>query len=141
MNSERVMVDTWAWVALNDEDDADHESAEKANTELLDRDYLFVTTNFILDETYTLLRRRVSAQQAIRFGQDIRQAVESGALELITIGPEIEAEAWNIFEMYHEVKGLSYTDCTTFAVMRGLGIKDSFTEDEHFSMMGFVRHS
>lgn len=139
MNSERVMVDTWAWLALNDQDDADHESAVAANTELLDLGHVFVTTNFVLDEAYTLLRRRASARQAIQFGHDIRQAVESGALELVTIDPEIEAEAWKIFEIYHEVKGLSYTDCTTFAAMRKLGITSAFTMDEHFSMMGFVR--
>jgi len=40
----------------------------------------------------------------------------------------------------HEVKGLSYTDCTTFAAMRILGITETFTVDEHFAMMGFVRH-
>ena len=140
MSSARVMVDTWAWLALNEEDDADHELAEAANSELLDSGYALVTTNFILDETYTLLRRRTSAQQAIRFGHDIQQAVESGALELITIDSEIEAEAWKIFETYHEVKGLSYTDCTTFAIMRKLGITEAFTVDEHFPMMGFVGH-
>ncbi len=140
MTTDRLMVDTWAWLALNDEDDADHEVAVIANDELLDLDYIFVTTNFILDETYTLLRRRISARHAIQFGQDIQQAMQSGALEVITIGPEIEAEAWRLFETYHEVSGLSYTDCTTFAAMQRLKITDVFTADDHFSMMGFVKH-
>jgi len=105
MTLERVMVDTWAWLALNDEDDADHELAELTHQELLDRSYVLVTTNFILDETYTLLRRRVSARQAIQFGQDIQRAAESGALELITIGPEIEAEARHIFETLDVFQG------------------------------------
>lgn len=133
------MVDTWAWLALNEADDADHELAETANSELLDAGRVFVTTNFILDETYTLLRRRTSARQAIQFGHDVQQAVASGALEVVTIDAEIETEAWKLFETYHEVKGLSYTDCTTFAAMKKLGITEAFTADEHFSMTGFVR--
>ena len=52
----------------------------------------------------------------------------------------VDTWAWKIFETYHEVKGLSYTDCTTFAAMRILGITETFTVDEHFAMMGFVRH-
>jgi len=32
------------------------------------------------------------------------------------------------------------TDCTTFAIMRKLGITEAFTVDEHFPMMGFVGH-
>jgi len=136
----RVMVDTWAWLALNDEGDADYAVAKIANEDLLDRGYILVTTNFILDEAYTLLRRRVSAQQAIQFGNDIQQAADSGALELITINPEIESEAWKIFAKYDEVKGLSYTDCTTFAVMRQQEITEVFTADDHFSMMGFIKY-
>ncbi len=140
MTSAHMMVDTWAWLALNDESDADHELAEIANGELLDLGCVFMTTNFVLDEAYTLLRRRVSAQQSIQFGRDIQQAAESGALEIITVDPEIETEAWKLFEKYHEVQGLSYTDCTTFAAMHRLGITEAFTEDAHFSMMGFIRH-
>jgi predicted nucleic acid-binding protein len=40
----RVFVDTWAWYALADPNDADHELARLANDELLDAGHIFVTT-------------------------------------------------------------------------------------------------
>jgi predicted nucleic acid-binding protein len=52
----RVFVDTWAWYALTDSVDAGHGLAQLANDELLDSDCAFVTANFMLAETITLLR-------------------------------------------------------------------------------------
>ncbi len=49
-----AFIDTWAWYALADRADKDHELAQLANDELLDAGFTFITTNFILDETLTL---------------------------------------------------------------------------------------
>jgi predicted nucleic acid-binding protein len=133
------MVDTWAWLAINHEGDHDHEVAKLANEELLKKGYIYVTTNFILAETYTLLRRKVYPQRAVEFGREIQQVIEARAMELVRITPEMEQEAWEMFERHVDVKDLSYTDCTTFAAMRQLGLRESFTNDEHFPMMGFTR--
>ncbi len=34
-------------------------------------------------------------------------------------------------------KNFSYVDCTSFAVMKKLGILHSFTDDSHFEQFGF----
>lgn len=136
---DRVMVDTWAWLAINHEGDQDHEVAKLANEELLEKGYIYVTTNFILAETYTLLRRKVYPQRAVEFGREIQQVIEAEAMELVRITLEMEQEAWEMFERHVDVKDLSYTDCTTFAAMRELGLREAFTNDEHFPMMGFTR--
>jgi len=36
-------------------------------------------------------------------------------------------------------KDFSFTDCTSFAVMRQLGITTAFAFDEHFEQFGFIR--
>lgn len=63
-----IFVDTGAWYALLVNDDPDHQKARAwvaANRERL------VLTDYILDETLTLLRARGQKKQAITFGYDI----------------------------------------------------------------------
>ncbi len=134
-----ILVDTWAWLALNYKGDQDYQRAQTANRELLGQNYSYVTTNFVLDETYTLLRRRAYAQRSVEFGREIQQVISMGGLKLITITPAIEQDAWRIFEKYHNLPGLSYTDCTSFAVMRLLKIQEVFSNDKHFTIMGFTK--
>jgi predicted nucleic acid-binding protein len=97
-----------------------------------------LTTNFILDEAYTALRQWGSPARAVSFGHRIQAIAASGALEIITITPEIEQAAWQLFERYDAVPHLSYTDCTTFVVMQQRGITTVFTGDEHFHILGFT---
>jgi hypothetical protein len=134
----QVLVDTWFWVALNWERDQDHQLTVLANEEFLDRDYRYVTTNLILAETYTLLRRWAGPERAIAFGREIRAAVQAEAMGVIYITPAMESDAWMIFERYADVRDLSYVDCTTFVAMQEAEISEALTNDGHFSMVGLV---
>jgi predicted nucleic acid-binding protein len=49
---------------------------------------------------------------------------------------ELEKEAFRIFEKYTD-KRLSFTDCTSFALMKRLGISKAFAFDEDFLAVGF----
>lgn len=131
-----IFVDTWAWLALNDKTDTYHARVVKAHRAAVPQ-HIYVTTNFVLDETYTLLRRKVSAARAITFGRYVQGAAASGALKVVSLTPNIERDAWLLFERYRTVNDLSYTDCTSFAVMQQLGLRIAFTADQHFTMLGF----
>ena len=135
---KKIFIDTWAWVALANESDVWHEVAEILNQDLVIAGYLYVTTNFVLDESYTLIQARVHKQAAIDFGEEIRVSKETGVLKIIHISEEIEEEAWRIFKTYKD-KDFSFTDCTSFVVMQQLGINEAFTDDAHFSQFGFIR--
>jgi len=56
---------------------------------------------------------------------------------LCRITAKDEAEAWKYFEK--NWSGLSFTDCTSFAMMKRLGITKYFGYDDHFGRAGFVR--
>lgn len=71
MSEKRIMVDTWAWLALYNPNDQFHEAAIDVNNVLLDEGRIFVTTNGILAETYTNLSRWASRKIAIEFGRQI----------------------------------------------------------------------
>lgn len=132
----RIFVDTWAWYALADIRDQGHIVAQLANEELLDEEYTFVTTNFVLTETITLIRYHIGHTAAVQFWQQIRELIATGLIEYIYIDTMLEEVAWQIFERYHD-QNFSFTDCTSFAVMRKAGLIEVFTGDDHFRIMGF----
>lgn len=132
-----VFVDTWAWYALADRNDADHEVAQLANEELIRRRAVLVTTNFVLDEAVTLIRYRLDHAAAVSFRHTIEQLIEDELLKVVRIDDEQESAAGEIFDRYDDAD-FSFTDCTSFAIMRELSLAEVFTSDRHFSIMGFV---
>jgi uncharacterized protein len=126
-----LFVDTGAWYALVDGKDPDHGSARK----FFEKNRIpLITTNFIFDETVTLLRKRLGWPVAHEFGRRLK---ESGFAGLLSVTESDEELAWEIFRKYRD-HDFSYTDCTSFAVMKRLGIKTAFTFDGHFVSMKFT---
>ena len=136
----QAFVDTWAWVALVDKKDGDHERAKSTNKKLLDQGYIFVTSNFVFSETVTSLRYRVNHAAAIKFRQLLNELVDGGLVKLLRITDAHEKEAWQIFEKYSD-QDFSYVDCTSFALMKSLTLHEAFTDDHHFRIMGFSTHA
>jgi predicted nucleic acid-binding protein len=94
------------------------------------------TSNYVTDETLTLLKERCGLSVAVSFREDLEA---SNVVRVIWIEPGVEREAWRIFKT-HRDKGYSFTDCTSFALMDILAIKNSFTYDGHFRQYGFAMH-
>ncbi len=137
---KKILVDTWGWCALANKKDAFHEIASKIDEILIGEGYRYITTNFILCETYTLIRNNATHKIAVEFGEGIEISKKAGLIEIIHITPEIENEAWKIFKKYDD-KTFSFTDCTTFAVMKQQKLTEAFTNDSHFVQFGFVKRS
>jgi predicted nucleic acid-binding protein len=133
MMADRQFVDTGAFIAVTDKSDQYHSIAIAHFGELLGVREPLLTTNFILDETYTRLKRRLGSHAAITFGDTIRK---SDQIEIITVNEEIEKQAWKIFKKYHD-HAFSYTDCTSFAVMKMKKLKMAFAFNGHFNIFGF----
>lgn len=127
---KRVFVDTGAWYALVDRKDPVHGIA----VEFLNSNTIpLVTTNFILDETVTLINKRLGWKIASEVGGRLRDGLSAG---LTIVSDKDEDAAWAIFLKYRD-SGFSYTDCTSFAVMKRLGLDTAFTFDAHFAVMNF----
>jgi predicted nucleic acid-binding protein len=133
----RIFVDTWAWYALADIADADHTLAKLLNEKLLDQGHTFVTTNFVLSETVTLIRYHLHHQAAVQFWKTLRTLIDAELVHYVRVTESHEDAAWAIFEHYADQK-FSYTDCTSFVVMRDLRLQQVFTGDQHFATMGYV---
>ena len=126
-----IFVDTGAWYALVDSDDADHTTAAAflaANTIPL------ITTNFVLSETVTLIRYRIGHEAARSFGQKLK---ESSFVRVVSGYATDEERAWEIFSKYRD-QDFSFVDCTSFAVMERMKLSAAFAFDRHFSVMKFA---
>ena len=101
----------------------------------------WVTTDYVLDETITRLFRRRPFASARRYADGIFEISRGGALEIEPITPSRFAEAWRLRCQYDDKPRISFTDLTSFVVMRELGLKHVLTGDAHFEQvgMGFVR--
>ena len=133
MLNDSYFVDTGAWVALFDLNDQYHFRAEKFLSSIKGRHYLFFTSDYILDESITFIRRRIGHSAAIKF----KNFVEiTATIKLHLINAEIQSQAWDIFCKYSD-HDFSFTDCTSFAFMQTMGLKKAFTFDKHFVIAGF----
>jgi predicted nucleic acid-binding protein len=131
-----VFVDTWAWYALADRNDRDHEIARIANEDLLNEENLFVTTNYVVSEATTLIRYNLCHSAAVQFRRLLQELMDAELVTLIRVTKEIESRAGQIFEEYDD-QDFSFVDCTSFAVMHSLEISTAFSGDKHFATMGF----
>jgi predicted nucleic acid-binding protein len=130
-----VFVDTSGWVALKHKGDTFWQAATTLHRTLLTTGARYITSNFVLDEAYTLLRHRAGHHIAVELGEEIRA---SRLVTVVRITPDWEEEAWQMFKRYTD-KAFSFTDCTSFVVMRHHGMSEAFTNDHNFEQVGYQR--
>jgi len=92
-----------------------------------------VTTNLVIAETYTIVRRVTSHQKAVAFLTLIEQ---SERVRCVWSDVQSEMAARDILR-YCNDQDFSYADAVSFALMQRDGITDAFAFDTHFRTMGF----
>lgn len=128
-----VLVDTGGWMACADRADPAHSACAAARDSTLEAGRVLITTDFIVDETLTLIRFRLGLAAADTWWQQIDG---SARLRWERIENDRFERARNLFFQYRD-EDLSFTDCTSIAVMRELKLKTVITTDGHFRQVGF----
>lgn len=126
-----VFMDTSAFLAVLDADDANHERASQIWRELITQEETLACSNYVLVETFALVQNRLGMTAVRVLQNDILAMISvewvdeslhrSGVSALITAGR----------------RHLSLVDCTSFETMRRLGNQLAFTFDQHFAEQGF----
>jgi|SRR3990172_5629701 len=129
-----VFVDTSAFLAIKNARDARHEEAMTLKERVLRAGRPLVTSDYVLDESYTMIRRRAGHRIAVEFGQELRA---SQVVRVEFLSPEVIEQAWVLFKRFED-KDFSFTDCTSFALMQKLRLREVLAFDGHFSQAGFV---
>ncbi len=127
-----VFVDTAAWAALFDERDRDHRRAASAWKRLKRDRARIVSSDYVFDETVTLMRRRAGFDAARRTGEAL---LTSTTLALLEIDRSLFVRAWDLHRRYAD-HDLSFTDCTTLAVIETHRAEAVFTYDRDFRDVG-----
>ena len=129
---ERLFVDTWGWLALADSRDPAH---EQAVSERRSHAGALVTSDYVLDETITRLFSACPFSAAREFCGAILQAASSRSLHVERITPERFDAAYQLRLLYSDKPRISFTDLTSFVVMRELEIRNVLTADRHFAQV------
>jgi len=128
-----LFVDTVGWMACADGGDPAHEPACEARDNTLEAGALLVTTDYVIDETLTLIRMRLGLPAAKAWWEQVEG---SSRVRWEWVGIERAEKARKSFFRFRD-KSYSFTDCTSFVVMQELRLKEALTTDRHFRQMGF----
>jgi predicted nucleic acid-binding protein len=141
MAVERLFVDTWGWLVLANDRDPAFGALSAIRAGAANQRGAWVTTDYVLDETMTRLFAMTPFADARRFSQGIFAASRVELLDIEHVTPERFSRTWRLRLRYHDKPRISFTDLTSFVVMRELGISHVLTGDAHFEQvgMGFVR--
>lgn len=124
-------VDSSFWIAFTLKRDAHHDEARdlwNAGTGGL------LTTNHVVGETWTFLRRRDGHRLASRFRT---RTAESPNLTVVHVDEDLEVEAWR-WLLRHDERPYSFVDSTSFALMRRRRLREALAFDGDFSAAGFI---
>lgn len=128
-----VFVDTAGWMACADGGDPAHARSCESRDSALEQGSLLVTTDYVIDETLTLVRVRLGLAAARAWWEQIER---SSRLHWEWVGIDRADKARRAFFRFRD-KDYSFTDCTSLVVMQELKIRRVLTTDHHFRQMGF----
>jgi len=69
-----IFIDTSAFLAIENRDDSYHQSALEFRDGCLRSKRMFVTSDYVLDESFTIIRLRAGHKVAVDFGEAIRSS-------------------------------------------------------------------
>ena len=127
-----VFLDTIGLIALWDVADQWHSAAEETFGRLVSERVTLITTTFVLLECGNAAARR-PYRLAVN---ELRELLENRN-ELVTPTAEDWRLAWEIYRR-GEAGDSGIVDCTSFVVMRRLGLTEAFTNDRHFTAAGLA---
>ena len=128
-----IFIDTGAFVARVLASDQFHKQSQQSWTKMAKMFHSAYTSNFVINETLTLLARRIDYAFAYRNGQTL---YGSRFLTILRPVQEEELKALEMMQKYADQK-VSFTDCVSFVLMKKLKIRQAFGYDKHFRSAGF----
>jgi predicted nucleic acid-binding protein len=128
--------DTGWWVAWTLPGDARHRDA-LAMVSVLGASEQVLTTNLVIGETWTFLRRKDRHSTAVGFLDRVELLRQRDRLTVHRVTEEEEAHAWEWLRR-HDERVYSLVDASSFRVMRDRRMREALAFDNDFAAAGFV---
>ena len=95
-----------------------------------------VITDYIFDECITAVLSVAGHETAVAVGDFI---LGSKIIEIVWLNGPVKLKAWDFLKK-HSDKIYSFTDCTSFVLMKELRVDNYFSFDSDFKQAGFVEY-
>ena len=132
----KLFIDTWGWIVLGNKREPRHTELTEFYSSWKKQKGMSYTTDYVLDETFTLLFRRLSFKEAKESMDIIDLAIREGYLRLERITAERFEKAKSLRIKFQDKPRISFTDLTSMVVMAEVGITRILTQDDHFTQVG-----
>jgi uncharacterized protein len=129
-----VFIDTSGFYAFLSMDDDSHGRAAEYLRAAAAKRIRFVTTDYVLDETATLLKARGQDMLLAPFFNHI---FASNGCRVLWTDSDRFRQALRFF-LKHSDQPWSFTDCLSFCIMKDAGVREALTKDSHFTAAGFI---
>lgn len=130
---KQIFIDSSALVALINVDDDSHAASKRLLEKIRNERLTLITTDYVFDETVTTVLSHAGYISAANAGNLM---LNSSFINFVWIEQEIKLKAWEYF-VKHDDKGYSFTDCTSFVLMKEMNLKCYLAFDKHFEQAGF----
>jgi predicted nucleic acid-binding protein len=131
----RLFLDSSFLVALHNSNDPNHAKANSSFRNLW-RDHPNlrpIYTDYIFDEFATILMVRLNKTKAIQICEKV---LADPTLTMYSIDEARFEKTWRTFKKFKD-KEWSFTDCSSYTIMKEFKIKDAASFDHHFKQFGF----
>lgn len=125
-------IDTSALYAILDRDHAFHAAAAGLWTKALGESEQLVTSNYVALESFALVQHRLGMPALRTLHDDLLPVIR---MQWVTL--EEHAAAAQMV-LASDRKSLSLVACSSFGIMRRLGLRSVVTFDRHFKEQGFI---
>jgi predicted nucleic acid-binding protein len=128
-----IFVDTSGFFALLSSRDDTHKAASEILNKARQSKQVFVTSDYVIDETATLLKARGLGHLA----RILFDTVAKSSVCRVEWMDQDKFTRTKAFFEKHLDHDWSFTDCFSFLIMNECRIKSSLTKDMHFKEAGF----
>jgi predicted nucleic acid-binding protein len=134
----KIFIDEIAWLAIVDNNHSLHLPMKEQLKYFLDGGHRFYTTNVIIGNTVSKIKKSKGVNKAIQFYNILDEAWVGTHLHFLWIGRRTQRDATKLFKKFPESK-LSLFDFANIVLMNRRNIRFIMTDNPDYDKMGFKR--